>query len=46
MAALRAYQVQYIDRLRQANGLDLARAPRQLSRCRSGSGSRSARASR
>ena len=26
MAALRAYQVQYIDRLRQANGLDLARA--------------------
>ncbi len=26
MAALRAYQVQLIDRLRQANGLDLARA--------------------
>jgi hypothetical protein len=26
MAAFRAYQVQYIDRLRQANGLDLARA--------------------
>jgi hypothetical protein len=26
MAALHAYQVQYIDRLRQANGLDLARA--------------------
>lgn len=26
MAALRAYQVQYVDRLRQANGLDLARA--------------------
>jgi len=25
MAAFRAYQVQYIDRLRQANGLDLAR---------------------
>jgi len=25
-AAFRAYQVQYIDRLRQANGLDLARA--------------------
>lgn len=26
MTAFRAYQVQYIDRLRQANGLDLARA--------------------
>ena len=26
MAAFRAYQVQYIDRLRQANGLDLARS--------------------
>ena len=26
MSALRAYQVQFIDRLRQANGLDLARA--------------------
>ncbi len=26
MAAFRAYQVQYIDRLRQANGFDLARA--------------------
>lgn len=26
MAALKAYQVQYVDRLRQANGLDLARA--------------------
>jgi hypothetical protein len=26
MSAFRAYQVQYIDRLRQANGLDLARA--------------------
>jgi hypothetical protein len=26
VAALRAYQVQYVDRLRQANGLDLARA--------------------
>jgi len=26
MAAYRAYQVQFIDRLRQANGLDLARA--------------------
>jgi DinB superfamily len=26
VAAFRAYQVQYIDRLRQANGLDLARA--------------------
>ena len=26
MAAFRAYQVQYVDRLRQANGLDLARA--------------------
>ena len=26
MAAFHAYQVQYIDRLRQANGLDLARA--------------------
>lgn len=26
LAALRAYQVQYVDRLRQANGLDLARA--------------------
>lgn len=26
LAAFRAYQVQYIDRLRQANGLDLARA--------------------
>jgi hypothetical protein len=26
MAAFRAYQVQFIDRLRQANGLDLARA--------------------
>jgi hypothetical protein len=26
MAALRAYQVQFIDRLRQSNGLDLARA--------------------
>jgi hypothetical protein len=26
IAAFRAYQVQYIDRLRQANGLDLARA--------------------
>jgi hypothetical protein len=26
MAALRAYQVQFIDRLRQANGLDLAQA--------------------
>lgn len=26
VAALRAYQVQFIDRLRQANGLDLARA--------------------
>jgi hypothetical protein len=26
MAAFRAYQAQYIDRLRQANGLDLARA--------------------
>ena len=26
MAALHAYQVQYVDRLRQANGLDLARA--------------------
>ena len=26
LAALRGYQVQYIDRLRQANGLDLARA--------------------
>jgi hypothetical protein len=26
MAALRAYQVQFVDRLRQANGLDLARA--------------------
>ena len=25
MAAFRAYQVQYVDRLRQANGLDLAR---------------------
>jgi hypothetical protein len=27
MAAFRAYQVQYVDRLHQANGLDLARAP-------------------
>ena len=26
MAAFRAYQVQYIDRLRQSNGIDLARA--------------------
>lgn len=26
MAAFRAYKVQYVDRLRQANGLDLARA--------------------
>ena len=26
MAAFRAYQVQYVDRLRQANGLDLAKA--------------------
>jgi hypothetical protein len=26
MAAFRAYQIQFIDRLRQANGLDLARA--------------------
>jgi hypothetical protein len=26
MAAFRAYQVQYVDRLRQANGLDLTRA--------------------
>jgi hypothetical protein len=26
MAAFRAYQVQYVDRLRQANGLDLGRA--------------------
>jgi hypothetical protein len=26
MAAFRAYQVQYADRLRQANGLDIARA--------------------
>lgn len=26
MAAFRAYQVQYVDRLRQSNGLDLARA--------------------
>ena len=26
MAAFRAYQVQFIDRLRQANGLDLSRA--------------------
>ena len=26
LAAFRAYQIQYIDRLRQANGLDLARA--------------------
>jgi hypothetical protein len=26
VAAFRAYQVQYIDRLRQANGLDLGRA--------------------
>jgi hypothetical protein len=26
MAAFRAYQVQYVDRLRQANGVDLARA--------------------
>ena len=26
MAAFRGYQVQYVDRLRQANGLDLARA--------------------
>jgi hypothetical protein len=26
MAAFRAYQVQYVDRLRQASGLDLARA--------------------
>jgi hypothetical protein len=26
MAAFRAYQVQYVDRLRQANGLDIARA--------------------
>jgi hypothetical protein len=26
VAALRAYQVQFVDRLRQANGLDLARA--------------------
>jgi len=26
MAAFKAYQVQYVDRLRQANGLDLARA--------------------
>lgn len=26
MAGFRAYQVQYVDRLRQANGLDLARA--------------------
>ena len=26
MAAIRAYQVQFVDRLRQANGLDLARA--------------------
>jgi DinB family protein len=26
LAAFRAYQVQYIDRLRQANGIDLARA--------------------
>jgi hypothetical protein len=26
MAAFRAYQVQYVDRLRQCNGLDLARA--------------------
>jgi hypothetical protein len=26
MAAFRAYQVQYVDRLRQTNGLDLARA--------------------
>ena len=26
MAAFRAYQVQYVDRLRQANGLDLVRA--------------------
>ena len=26
MAAFRAYQVQYVDRLRQANGLDLARS--------------------
>jgi hypothetical protein len=26
MAAFRAYQVQFVDRLRQANGLDLGRA--------------------
>jgi len=26
VAAFRAYQVQYVDRLHQANGLDLARA--------------------
>jgi hypothetical protein len=26
MAAFRAYQVQFVDRLRQANGLDLSRA--------------------
>ncbi len=31
MAAFRAYQVQYVDRLRQANGLDLAQAQRVLS---------------
>jgi hypothetical protein len=31
MAAFRAYQVQYVDRLRQANGLDLAQARRVLS---------------
>jgi hypothetical protein len=26
MAAFRAYQVQYVDRLRQANGIDLSRS--------------------
>lgn len=31
MAAFRAYQVQFIDRLRQADGLDLAQARRVLS---------------
>jgi hypothetical protein len=30
LAAFRAYQVQYIDRLRQANGVDLARASVRL----------------
>jgi hypothetical protein len=39
MAGFRAYQVQYVDRLRQANGLDLARASllrrRVVDSCRS-----------